>query len=119
MKKKLVSEGEVPQCLTAPRIIRDVIPGEPPCFWGPLHLIPGGGPTELTRARNTVGTHYMSRVRKHTVDIAIRCITASLSCTIQVHVCETDRWAGGERGVHGAIPTPAAGTWCPLGVWAC
>ena len=37
-----------------------------------------GGPTELTRARNTVGTHYMSRVRKHTVDIAIRCITASV-----------------------------------------
>lgn len=90
MKRKLVPEGEVPQWLTVPRIIHDVIPEEPSCFGGPLHFIPGG-PTELTRARNTVGVHYMSGVRKHTGDAAVSCITASLSCTIHVHACETDK----------------------------
>lgn len=59
--------------------------------FGDLYTSYQGGPKVLTRARNTVGTYYMSGVRKHTVDIAIRGITASLSCTIQVHACETDR----------------------------
>lgn len=58
---------------------------------GGLYTSYQGGPTELTRARNTVGIHYMSGVRKHTGDTAVSCITASLSCTIQVHACETDK----------------------------
>ena len=84
--------------------------------FGGLYTSYHGGPIELTRARNSVGAHYMSGVKKHTVDTASRCITAFLSCTIQVHVCETDRQMGrGREGCARGHSHPCCWNMVPFG----